>query len=242
MEMPVNAGRKFGRIMGHHYESLAGIGTVSVNDGADSPAIGVVQAMHRLVKQKQWRILYEGSGYQAHALFSTGQRKEIPLCKRCYAEAFHPFQTFHPPAFIRSAAESDGVEEAACNDVQCRNVPVIGTVHLRGDVADIPFYVPDAFPGSAPAPEKLYITGITLRVVGADEAQQRAFAGAVVSGQSPVLPLPYLPVQIAQDCPVPISYRYSFQAQDRCPFPCRSVCGIIGRLRGFAGSRRCAAG
>ena len=61
--------------MGHHYQSLAGIGTVIGGDGAD-PLI--VEAMHRFIKHQQGRILHESPRDQAQALLTTGKGKENP--------------------------------------------------------------------------------------------------------------------------------------------------------------------
>ena len=64
--------------MGHHYQSLAGIGTVIGGGGADPLRMSIVEAMHRFIKHQQGRILHESPRDQAQALLTTGKGKEIP--------------------------------------------------------------------------------------------------------------------------------------------------------------------
>ena len=92
-----------------------------------------------------------------------------------------------------------GIKQAAGHDFQGGYVLLIGTAHLRANVAYMALYVPYALPCPALVPEYLKIARIRLRVVRAHKGQQGGFSRSVLPCQGPALPFPDRPTQILQD-------------------------------------------
>lgn len=69
--------------------------------------------------------------------------------------------------------------QTAGHDVDGREVTQVGTMHLRAHIADMAFDVPDALSGSTATAKHLDITGVGLRIVGTDQAEEGRLARAV---------------------------------------------------------------
>ena len=161
--------------------------------------------MQRLVEHIERRILDEGAGHQAEPLLPAGQPQERLVRQLGNPELPHP--TPRTGVLLRRwmPIQPFGIEKAARDDVQRRRIHLEGPVQLRADKADFPLDVPDGLPRAARTAEQFDVTGIGLRVVGANQAQERTFAAAVGPGQRPVLPFPHRPVQRIQDHALPVA-------------------------------------
>ena len=72
-------------------------------------------------------------------------------------------------------------------------------VYFRREEADAALDVPDAFAGAASAVEDGDVVAVRLRIVGADEAQQRTFSRPVRAEQRPAFAVTDCPVDVVED-------------------------------------------
>ena len=75
--------------------------------------------------------------------------------------------------------QSDRIEKARCDDIDSRNILHIRAVHLGRHITDAALDVPDALARAATPSEQRNVLRIGLRIVGAQQAQQRRLAVAV---------------------------------------------------------------
>ena len=101
--------------------------------------------------------------------------------------------------------------QPACYNINGRQVLQIGTVHFRTYVSDVFLYLPDTFSAASFAPEQGYITGITLRIVCADQTEQCRLSGTVIATQCPFFAAKYRPVEIFQDGTFSVTDAYFVQ-------------------------------
>ena len=70
---------------------------------------------------------------------------------------------------------------------------------LRRYVADVFLDVPDAFAAASRIVEEGDVAGITLRIIGTNQTEERTFSGSVLSAQSPSFAVHHGPVEVVED-------------------------------------------
>ena len=66
-------------------------------------------------------------------------------------------------------------------------------MHLGAYVTYMAFYLPDALPRASLVSEQLHVAGVSLWIVGANQAQEGTLARTIVSTYCPVLALAHYP-------------------------------------------------
>ena len=162
--------------------------------------------MKRFVENEQIGVLDEGACQEAQTLFSAGELEESAVGNSFDAEALHPFLTFCPFLRPRAMIQTDRIRKTGSHNVDGGNVLLISAMELGRNIADVLLDLPDALSAAAFASEEFNVAGIALRVVGADEREQRALAGAVLAAKRPTVALVHHPVQVLQDRTVAVAY------------------------------------
>ena len=87
------------------------------------------------------------------------------------AEYAHPPSAFLAFGFICSGVETYGILQSACHHLYHRDVMMIGTMHLGRDIANMALDLPDALARTSFPAKQTDVTGIGLRIVGANEGE-----------------------------------------------------------------------
>ena len=141
--------------------------------------------MERFIENQQFRILDKGSCQENEALFAAGELQETTV-----------FKPSSPNTFIQKAAlsisslrlyiEDLQVHQTACHDADGWQVALVRAVKLRRYVADVFLDVPDAFAAASRIVEEGDVAGVTLRIIGTNQTEERTFSGSVLSAQKPI--------------------------------------------------------
>ena len=161
----------------------------------DKTAIAVVEPMQGFVEDEEFGVFDESPGQEAEALLTAAEAKERCVGHLFDAEDMHPSQAGSSPLWTRTDIESDGVTQSAGYHVDGWNVFKVCSMHFGADVTDVSLYLPDALARATTPPEELDVAGVGLRIVGTDQAEQSAFAGAVSATQGPSLAFANGPVE-----------------------------------------------
>ena len=98
--------------------------------------------------------------------------------------------------------------QSGSHNLNGRQIFEIGTVHFGTDVTDVFFNLPNAFARTPLTSEKTDVTGVRLRVVRTNQAEQCRFTGTVFSTQCPLFTPADCPVELLQDSAVIITNTY----------------------------------
>ena len=120
-----DAGGKFVRIMGDHYQSLVGATAKSIYHLAYPFTVGCIKSVQRLVKDKQFGILYKGTRQEDKTLLATGKREECAICQVFNTEHTHPFL-----ADVKDNIIDEGKDILADEPYECPMAPFGGTEQL----------------------------------------------------------------------------------------------------------------
>ena len=180
------AGELFG-VVRDDDECDVGLCAVVLDDLGGHQSVRVIEPVERFVEDEEVGGFDEGAGEEAETLLAAGHTKEGAVCEVVDVEASHPGEAGLALLGTRTNVEPNAVVQSAGNDVNSWQITHVGAVHFWTDVADVALDVPDAFSRAALSSKELNITGVSLWVVGTNEAEERRFARAVGALQCPVL-------------------------------------------------------
>ncbi len=186
-------------VMGDHEKGLALLLAVVCDDLFREVAVLLVESVEWFIEDEQFGLLDEGPCQKHKPLLPVGEVSERSLGEGIYAEDAHPVEALPTLRVGECPVESDGVGEPAGNHLYGRNISLIGAVHLGTYIAYSLLDVPDALPCSTTMAEEGDVAGVCLRIVGADERQQRTFSRTVRALDGPVLTLADGPREVTED-------------------------------------------
>ena len=166
-----DAGRQFVGIVRDYDECHHRVRTIVFDDAGGEQSIGFVEPVEGFVEDEQIRRFDEGTCQEAETLFAAADAEERAVGQVLDAEASHPHEARLALFRARTHIEPHAVVEPAGNDIYGGQVAHVASVHLRADVADVAFDVPDALACASAAPEEFDVAGVGLRIVGTNEAE-----------------------------------------------------------------------
>ena len=174
-----DAGRLLIVVVRDHDEGDVGIGTIVLDDGCGTQAPFVVETVEGFVEDEEVGRFDESSRQEAEALFAAAHVQEHPVGQMLNAENAHPGEAGLPLLGPWTYIQPYTIVQPTGYDIYGRQVALVGSVHLRADISDMAFDVPNALARSTSPSEQFYVAGISLGIVGTDEAQERGLARAV---------------------------------------------------------------
>lgn len=171
----VDARWQFFLIMRYHNHGFVLAATEGFDDVFYKTAVAVVESVERFIENQQFRILDKGSCQENEALFAAGELQETTVFKTFQSEDFHPEAALVHIFFLRLYIEAYGIHQAACHDADGWQVALVRAVKLRRYVADVFLDVPDAFAAASRIVEEGDVAGITLRIIGTNQTEERYF-------------------------------------------------------------------
>ena len=205
---------KLAVVVGNHDERLVATTAEGLYYSFHPATIECIEAMQRLVENKQLRVLHKGARQQAQTLFAARQLHEALVLTVRNAENIHPpFATGHLVG-MGATIEAHRIVQSAGNNLNRRHILHICTMHFGAYITYVLFNLPYTFARTALATKKAYVASIGLRIIATDQAEQSRLATAIAAMQRPTLASAYLPAEIFEDGVLTIAKGYVAEGDD----------------------------
>ena len=168
----VNARRQFVFKMRYHHQRLILTGTKSIDDTFYLLTVEGIQPMQGFVKDQQFRVFHKGPCQQHHTLFAITHLQERSVCQMSHTKCIHPLLAHLTLPGLGFDIQANRVMQSTRHNVNSWQVLQVSTMHLRTHVTNVFLNVPNALARTSFIAKQTHIAGITLRIVGTDNAQQ----------------------------------------------------------------------
>ena len=177
--MLVNALRHIFWLVGDEDESPVGLCGVLVDELLGAGFVGGVETVERLVKYQKVRVFNHRAGEKHKTLLAVGGLQERTVGKMTDAKCIHYFLRLLVLRVAALAEKSLSIKQSRSDNFFAGLILTEIQVHLRRNVTDAFFDVPDALARASFAVKKCNVHIVTTWIVSCYKAKESRFAATV---------------------------------------------------------------